>query len=94
MKYVIEMNSGATICIPSFIKIVSGIQKLMDGGDTQTHRKHGDCISLLLFFKHKETKLKYISPASFLFSIAERTDSTQYIKLLHTSTNRYGSHGC
>jgi hypothetical protein len=28
MKYVIEMGSGALICIPNFIKIGSGIQKL------------------------------------------------------------------
>jgi hypothetical protein len=90
MKYVTEMSSGATLYIPSFSKIVSGIQKLMDEGDTQTHREHGDCISLLLFFNNKETRLKCISPVSFLFRIAERTDSTQYIKLLHTSTNRYG----
>jgi hypothetical protein len=30
------MGSGAVINIPSFIKIGSGIQKLI-GGDTQTH---------------------------------------------------------
>jgi hypothetical protein len=32
----IEMGSGAMIYVPSFIKIGSGIQKLMGGGDTQT----------------------------------------------------------
>jgi hypothetical protein len=31
----VEMGSGAVIYIPSFIKIGSGIQKLI-GGDTQT----------------------------------------------------------
>jgi hypothetical protein len=46
MKYAVEMGSGATIYIPSFIKIGSGIQKFI-GGDTQTHRQHGDRISLL-----------------------------------------------
>jgi hypothetical protein len=34
------MGSGAMICIPDLIKIVSGIQKLMEGGyiDTKTAR--------------------------------------------------------
>jgi hypothetical protein len=29
MKYAVEMGSGAMIYIPSFMKIVSGIQKLI-----------------------------------------------------------------
>jgi uncharacterized RmlC-like cupin family protein len=33
-EYTIEVGSGAMIYVPSFIKIVSGIQKLR--GDTQT----------------------------------------------------------
>jgi hypothetical protein len=40
MKYAVEMGSGAMIYIlylPSFIKIGSGIQKLMGEGVTQTH---------------------------------------------------------
>jgi hypothetical protein len=41
------MSSGAKIYIPSFIKIGSGIQKLIEG-DSQTQRQHGDLISLLL----------------------------------------------
>jgi hypothetical protein len=41
------MGSGAVILIPDFIKIGSGIQKLIGG----IHRQHGDRISLLLFFK-------------------------------------------
>jgi hypothetical protein len=48
MKYPGEMSSGAMIYIPNFTKTGSGIQKLI-GGDT--HRQHGDRISLLLFFK-------------------------------------------
>jgi hypothetical protein len=36
MKYAAEMGSGAMIFIPSVIKIGSGIQKLIGGGDTQT----------------------------------------------------------
>jgi hypothetical protein len=35
------MGLGAMIYIPSFIKGGSGFQKLI-GGDTQTHREHGD----------------------------------------------------
>jgi hypothetical protein len=31
MKYVVEMDSGAMIYIPNFIKIGSGIRKLMWG---------------------------------------------------------------
>jgi hypothetical protein len=51
------MGSGAMICIPSFIMIGSAIQKLTMG-DTQTHRQHGDRISLLLFIQNKESRLK------------------------------------
>jgi hypothetical protein len=38
MKYTVEMGSGAARYIPSFIKIGSGIRKLMKWGfpDTQT----------------------------------------------------------
>jgi hypothetical protein len=59
MKYVVEMGSGAMMSnIPSFIKISSGIQKLIGGGgDSQTHRQHADLLSLLLFFKNKESML-------------------------------------
>jgi hypothetical protein len=38
MKYAVEISSGAMIYIPSFIKIGSGIQKLL-GEDTDTHSK-------------------------------------------------------
>jgi hypothetical protein len=53
MKYAVEMGSGAMMYIPSFIKIDSGIQKLTRG-HSQTHRQHGDRISLLSFFKLRE----------------------------------------
>jgi hypothetical protein len=56
MKYAVEMGSGAMIYIPSFIKIGSVIQKLT-GGDSQTHRQHGNRISLLSFFLIKENRL-------------------------------------
>jgi hypothetical protein len=49
MKCAVEMDSVAMTYIPSFIKISSGIQKLI-GGDLQTHRKYGfRC--LFYFFK-------------------------------------------
>jgi hypothetical protein len=42
VEHAVEIGSGAMIFIPSFIKIGSGIQKLMRGYiDTQTHRKTG-----------------------------------------------------
>jgi hypothetical protein len=37
MKYAVEMGSGAMICIPSFIKIGSAIQKLI-GEAIHTYR--------------------------------------------------------
>jgi hypothetical protein len=46
MKNAIEMYSGVVIYIPNFIKIGSGIQKLI-GKATETHRQHGYLISLL-----------------------------------------------
>jgi hypothetical protein len=58
MKYADEMGSGAMIHIPNFIKSGSGVRKLMEGGDTQTHRQDGDRISLLSFFQNKESRLK------------------------------------
>jgi hypothetical protein len=45
------------IYVPSFIKIGSGVQKLM-GGDTQTHTQKRDLKCLLYFFQNKESKLK------------------------------------
>jgi hypothetical protein len=54
MKYAVEMGSGAVIYIQSFIKIGSGIQKLIDG-----YTQHGDRISVLFFFfQNKESGLK------------------------------------
>jgi hypothetical protein len=48
IKHAAEIGSGTTIYVPSFVKISSGIQKLIEG-DTKTHGQHGDPISLLLF---------------------------------------------
>jgi hypothetical protein len=50
MKYAAEMGSGAMIYIPNFVKIGSGIRKLIEGV-SQTHWQHGDRVTLLLFFK-------------------------------------------
>jgi hypothetical protein len=52
MKYAVEMDSGAMTYIPGFIKTGSDIQKLI-WGLTDTHREHGNSISLLLFFQSK-----------------------------------------
>jgi hypothetical protein len=45
MKYSAEMDSGVMIYIPTFIKISSGIQKLI-ARDRQTHRQHRERIKL------------------------------------------------
>jgi hypothetical protein len=58
MKYAVEMGSGITLYIPSFIKIGSGIQKLIER-DRQTCR-NGGRVSLLSFFQNKESRLKTI----------------------------------
>jgi hypothetical protein len=65
MKYAIAAGSGAVICIPSYIKIGSGIQRFKGGFiDTQTawssHKptfisRH----SLFCFFLSKEVKQYY-----------------------------------
>jgi hypothetical protein len=52
MKHAVEMGSGARICMPVFIKISSAIQKLI----RETHRQHGDRISLLYFFKIRKVR--------------------------------------
>jgi hypothetical protein len=54
MKYAVEMGSGAMIYIPSFIKIGSGIQKLMG----RVHRHTDSMVSLNLFFQSKKGRLK------------------------------------
>jgi hypothetical protein len=39
MKYAGEMGSGAIIYIPGFIKIGSGVQKLMGGGGGKKNKQ-------------------------------------------------------
>jgi hypothetical protein len=41
------------MCLPSFVKIGLGIQKLIIWG---IHRQHGDPINLLLFIEDKESR--------------------------------------
>jgi hypothetical protein len=45
------------VYIPNFIKIGSGIHKLIRG-DSQTYRQRDDLIGLLLLFENEESKLK------------------------------------
>jgi hypothetical protein len=48
VKYAVEMGSDSVIYIPNFIKIGSGIRRLV-GGDTHTDRQD-NLISLLFIF--------------------------------------------
>jgi hypothetical protein len=52
-NYTVEMELGAMMYTPSYIKVGSGIQNLIGRIDiqTQTHRQEGNLIILLLFFK-------------------------------------------
>jgi hypothetical protein len=59
MKYDIEVDSGAMIYVPSFIKNGSGIQRLI-GGYIYIHIRYVDRISLLLFHQNKGSRLKTI----------------------------------
>jgi hypothetical protein len=59
MKYAVDMGSGATIYVPSVIKIGSGIQKLIRG-NSQTRRQHGDLVILRVVFHSKENRLKIL----------------------------------
>jgi hypothetical protein len=51
------MGSGAMIYIPYFMKIGFRHSKV-NKGNSQTHRQHGDRISLLSLFQNKENRLK------------------------------------
>jgi hypothetical protein len=56
MEYAVEIGLGAMICIPSFTKTSSYIQKLRWEGFTDT--KRGDPINLILFSQNKKSRLK------------------------------------
>jgi hypothetical protein len=58
MKYAVEIGSGVMIYTLRFIKIDSGIQKLMGG--IPRHRQHGDLLNLLIFvFKIRKEGYNY-----------------------------------
>jgi hypothetical protein len=58
MKYTVEMSSDAIVCTRCH-KDLSGIQKFIVE-NSQTHRQHGDLISLLLFSQNKESRLEVV----------------------------------
>jgi hypothetical protein len=71
MKYATEKSSGATICIPSFIKISSGIQKLIWGvTDTRTAWKSHKPI-LIFFSKIKTTNKHYLCIVKVILNLQE-----------------------
>jgi hypothetical protein len=49
VKYADEMGSGGRLYAPKFMKIVSGIQKLI-----QTYREQGELVSLSYFFRMRK----------------------------------------
>jgi hypothetical protein len=54
------MGSDAVIYLPSFMKIGSGVQKLI-GGQTHTHGQQRDVMCKpILFFQNEESRLKRI----------------------------------
>jgi hypothetical protein len=50
-NWTVEMGSGAVMYVPYFMKIGSGVQKLIRGIHRHTHRQQHDLISLLYFLK-------------------------------------------
>jgi hypothetical protein len=58
VSYVVKMELGTMLQLPSFIKFGSGIQKLIGGIHIQTHtnKPEGDFINLLYFFKIREVE--------------------------------------
>jgi hypothetical protein len=67
MKYTAEMGSGAMICMRIFIKIGSGIQKLIR--DSETQRRRGALISVFFFFQNKARRKKWYLVSENLFSM-------------------------
>jgi hypothetical protein len=54
----LELGSDALIYVHTKFHKVWFRHSKVDGGDAQTHRQHGDGMSLLLFFENKENRLK------------------------------------
>jgi hypothetical protein len=69
MKYAAEMGSSAMIYMPSFVKIGSAIQKLMEGGE-----QRGESISLLLFFKIRKYANKLIFEYVIMYCLQRRKE--------------------
>jgi hypothetical protein len=76
VKYAVEIGSGAMICIPSFVKIGSDIQKLVGGFTDTAWRWHKPavgkqtndnklsfkfmCSDLDTYLLHSERSLRYL----------------------------------
>jgi hypothetical protein len=92
MKYAIEIASGGMIYISSFIKIGPGIQK---SGDARTQL--GDLISLLLYFKNKESGLKIFWVKNTIMHCPQKTVTKMCSFLVNTildCLNLSNSYGC
>jgi hypothetical protein len=84
LNYAVDIELAAMIYIPSFLKIGSGIQKLMlGGGGIHGDRRHGCLISLFEFFQIKESRLKQLC-----------TFPGQCIYLCHVIARRSGNYFC
>jgi hypothetical protein len=75
IKYTVDVGSGAMINIPSLIKIVSAIQKLIWGG---IHRHYGNAYFYFIFFQNRESRLKVKD-----VSLRETAPGKLLILLLH-----------
>jgi hypothetical protein len=58
MKYAVEIGSGGMMYLPSFVKIGSGVKKLMEGIHRHTDSMERFHKPALFFFQNKESKLK------------------------------------
>jgi hypothetical protein len=78
MKYAAEIGSGARTYIPSFIKIGSGIQKLIWGIHTHTHT-HTQHNYLFLFKIRKIGRKEYVQETGEMYvpSLATRNLATK-----------------
>jgi hypothetical protein len=58
MKYATEMGAVAMMCIPSFIKISSSIQKLIKGIHRHTDIESMETAEAYFIFQNKKSRLK------------------------------------
>jgi hypothetical protein len=91
---VVEMSSGAVIYASSFIKIDSGVQRLLGGytdRHTYTHGHQHDLISLLYFFQNKKSRLKILEALLIIW----RFNSTlNFTLILDLSFKRLWENNC